>query len=176
MKMISWILLACISMNVFADSVKSLSLAMEDYEYAVTVQGESADTQGAILLKRLNDLVVNEGLETKDIFSYLESRISDKRALENLKTQAHFLKENSAEEMARILTENNKNLFAKGASWNGQTISTAVLWSILLLPLAYAIWWGATHECVERSTVEKCGYNSNDDYSCSYPCLKYEKK
>lgn len=197
MKFTSFLLLFCLSFNVLAQSqaVQSLEQGLDDYQYAVTVEWDQKDSafhdqQTEKFFNKMSSLVKDEGLQKEEILALAEKKMSNKVALEALKLKLNVLTSaQSTKELAEVLRTNSKEFYTAGASWNGATVENAIIVGVVAV-FAYAIWYYATHDCVEYKQSESLtcrpvhmGYDSNFDpiygpVECSYGemCIKYEKK
>ena len=183
MKIISLIVLFCLSLNVMAatGSVQALEKALDDYQYALTVEWDQKDAkvyeaQTNAFFTKLAELKA-QGLTTTEINSLLEKKMSNKQALEALKLKLSVLSDvKSSEALAAVLKDSTKDLYSHGASWNGDM---ALIWGVGALFAAlivYEIWFQANHECAQYeqqwvcNTYSDCNdsYYNDDYYSSSY--------
>lgn len=192
-KLTALILLLCLSLNTFAasGSIQELSNAFDQYQYAMTVEWDQQDkafqeAQTKAFFQQLSRLM-SEGLTQKEVLAMAESKMANKEALEALKTKLTVLNRfESPEELAKFLSQNSKEFYAKGASWNGSVDPMTVLIVIGVAALiGYAIWFSATHECVAYDQRWECSsdtyyddYGSYTDTSCGWEsyCTRWVKK
>ena len=64
-----------------------------------------------------------------------------------------------------VVKESAEDLYAKGASWNGEVIIGVGLGIVLVGALVYSIWWSATHEYVAYENQYVCNTYNNCYYS-----------
>jgi hypothetical protein len=202
MKLVSYVLLFCMTFNVFASTgtVQELERQLDDYQYAMSVEWDQKNQdfynkETNAFFDKLSALIKTEGLSNEQIMNLLEKKVSNKQVLESIKLKVSLLtKVNSPAELAAVLRDNAQSFYVKGASWNGDVALTVGIGVVLAAVLGYAIWFSATHKCVQYSTRYECravnygssGYNdynsgfySTSSYtSCGYYdyCVQYEKK
>ena len=199
MKLLSLVVAFCFSMNVMAStgSISALERAVDEYQYALSVEWDQKDAkfydaQTMAFFSKLSTLIKTEGLTQTQIISYAEKRMNNKAALDAMKLKLSLLsKANSAQELAALVRENSKDLYARGASWNGEVLIGAAVVAVIVGVLAYAVWFSVTHECVAYQTQWVCGsYNTcyggyyNNHWCGGYAtycgwddvCVDWEKK
>ncbi len=199
MKVISWLVLTCLTANVFASSsIQTLERNLDDYQYALTVEWDQKDTkfydaQTQEFFAKLGKQIAEEGLTQADIMALLERKVANKAAVAAIKLKLTTLSNvNSSEELARVLKENSKEFYVRGASWNGESVVPVVAGLLLAGVIGYAIWWSATHECISYASQWICrdynntpytagyngGYYGGNYTTCGYEqvCTQYQKK
>jgi hypothetical protein len=172
MRFISLLVAFCFSLNVMASTgtISELSRAMDDYHYSLSVEWDQKDqafydAKTKAFFSQMETLIKEEGLSQEDILQLVSTRTKNSQGFEALKLKLSLLaKGASAEELAQIVKESSKDLYAKGASWNGDVTFSAVIGLVLVGALAYSVWWSATHKCVAWDSQYVC--NSYD--SCYY--------
>lgn len=188
MRATAWLVLFCMTANVFAStgSVKALERAIDDYQYAVTVEWDQKDQSqydslSVAFTEKLQSLITEEGLTKADINSVLEKKVGNKNQLSAMKAKLGVLSgAASAQEMVSLLSQNSKELYSQGASWNGDAENILIYGGIALL-IGGLIWFYATHECVATAQEYSCT-SSYDQYGgssrCGYNtvCTAYQKK
>lgn len=176
MKFMSLLVAFCFSMNVFAatGSLAALEQTVDEYQYALTVEWDQKDAkfydaQTTAFFAKLQKLIQDKGLNQDDIMAFAESKVKDAKVLEALKAKAALLgKANSNEELAKLVNEASKDFYAQGASWSGSSVLPVILGLVVVGVIGYAIWWGATHECVAWDNRYTCNSYSNCGYSGGY--------
>lgn len=192
-KLIALFVLFCFTTNVFAASgtIQELERAVDDFQYALTVEWDQKDVkfqeaQTAALFQKLSGLMA-QGLEKEQVLKLAENKMKNKEALEALKLKLSLLSDvKSSNDLAKVLSQNSKEFYAKGASWNGSANVLPVLAGIAVVAvLGYVIWFHATHECVAWGDRYECNtdtyyddFGSYTDTSCGYVsyCTQYVKK
>lgn len=192
MKIISWIVLFTMTFNVFAStgSVQALELALDEYQYATTVEWDQKDQKQheAISLQfaeKLQALIQEQGLTKAEISSVLEKKVTNKNVLATMKAKLGLLaKAATAQEMVSLLSANSKELYVQGASWNGSAEEILMYGGIALI-IGAVIWFYATHECTATgqewqctSTTTDTSYGSSSSSRCGWVtvCTRWEKK
>jgi hypothetical protein len=191
-------------MNVMAatGSASALEKAVDEYQYALSVEWDQKDVkfydaQTVAFLNKLQTLIKENGVSKNEIMTFAENRMSNKAAVEALKLKLSLLSTAaSTQELAALVRENAKDLYAKGASWNGEVVIGVAIVAVIVGVIAYAVWFDATHECVAWDSEYVChsygcggyygdpyyggyygGYGSCGTY-CGYEdvCTQYVKK
>lgn len=192
-KLIAYFLLLTFTFNSFAatGTVQELSGAFDEYQYALTVEWDQKDksfqeAQTKAFFQKLS-LLMSEGLTQKEVLAMAESKMANKEALAALQAKLTVLNRfESPEELAKFLSQNSKEFYAKGASWNGSVDPMTALIVIGVAALiGYAIWFSVTHECVAWDEKWECSsdtyyddYGSYTDTSCGWEsyCTRWVKK
>ncbi|MFL5785778.1 MAG: hypothetical protein ACJ76H_14265 [Bacteriovoracaceae bacterium] len=166
MRFMSVILALTLSMNVFAGSVSELEKSLDAYNYALTVEWDQKDqafynAKTQEFFASMTKLIKEQGLSQAEVLKLAESKM-DKSAVEALKLKFTVLsKTSSAEDLAKAIQDSSKNLYARGASWNGEVIIPVAVGLVIAGVIGYAIWWNATHECVAWQNEYVCNTYNN---------------
>lgn len=195
MKIISFILLLCFTLNSFAATgvLSALEKQMDEYNYALTVEWDQKDQSfydktTKAFLEGLDKLYKEEGLSSEDVMFMLEKRIKDRTVLSSLKLKMSLLGQSAS---PREIMENLKGdaVYSQGASWTGDTM----IWMIggfavviVALLVGHELWWNDNHVCTKYDQADQCTdeYDCQGDY-CYYGgtycgvitrCTKYERK
>lgn len=172
MRIASLLLAFCFTFNVMAASgtVSEFERAMDDYHYALSVEWDQQDqafydARTKEFFSRLKNLIGNEGLSGEQIMTVVEKRAGNKTAVNALKLKMELIQKNSSsEDLAALIKESSREIYAQGASWNGQAIVPVAIGLLIAGAIGYAVWWSATHECVSYENQYVCNTYSN----CSY--------
>ncbi|WP_408097106.1 hypothetical protein ACJVC5_18905 [Peredibacter sp. HCB2-198] len=204
MKFVSLLVAFCFSLNVMASTgtIQELERSIDEYQYALTVDWDQKDEkfydeQTQIFFGKMEKLI-QAGLSQKEIQTFVEKRVNNNKAVEALKLKISLLAKNaSSEELAQVVKEATKEIYAQGASWNGYVIFPWIAGGIVVALLAYGAWWDANHECVAYENQYVCNtyytcngqviYGSPTGSSCTFPiahttcgytdvCTEYQKK
>ena len=175
MKLMSLLVAFCFSMNVFAatGSIEALERTVDEYQYSLSVDWDQKDSkfydaQTSAFFAKLQKLIKEEGLSQKEVMSFVESKMSNKQALEALKLKASMIaKTNNAEELAKLVRDASKDFYAQGASWNGSSVVPVVIIAVIVGVIAYTVWFNATHECIAYESRYVCN-SYNNCYGSNY--------
>lgn len=173
MRIVSFLVAFCFSLNVMASTgtVRELEKQMDEYQYALSVEWDQEDqafyeAQTKAFFDKMGKLIQEDGLTQEEILRMVEAKAKNKEAIEALKLKISVLSKGaSAEELAQIVKDSAKDLYAKGASWNGEVVFSVVIGIVLVGAIAYSIWWSATHECVAYESQYVCTNDSNCYYT-----------
>jgi hypothetical protein len=184
MRIISLLVAFCFSFNVMASSgtVQELERAMDEYHYGLSVEWDQKDPSFFDLktkefFSKMEGLIKIQGLSQEQIMTLVEKKVNNKKVVEALKLKMSLLgKGSTAEELARMIKDSTKEMYAQGASWNGEVVTSVVIGLLVAAVVGYSIWWNANHVCVAYETQYVCDNYCNDggfyrpDYSGSH-CL-----
>jgi hypothetical protein len=205
MKIVSWVLLFCLTANVFASAanMQELEKSLDDYQYSMTVDWDQKDKafysqKTEAFFAKLGNLMKDGQVSQAEVMALVEKKVADKNVVSSIKAQlANVSSVASSSELANILRDNADKFYTKGASWNGDTTLTVGIVAVVVGVIGYAIWFAATHKCVAYSQQYVCNsygnggyydgygggyYGSNYGYSsstyCGYQdvCTEYVKK
>jgi len=171
MKFVALLLSFLITFNVMASSVSELERQIDDYQYSMTVEWDQKDqafynTRTDAFLKNLAKVIQEKSLTKEEVLALAEKKMNNSKTFEALKLKMLLLGKNvSSEELAQTLKDSAKDFYSTGASWNGDVVTYAVV-GVFVLMIGYAIWFHATHECVEWESVYSCStYDTCRSYS-----------
>ncbi len=172
MKLVSLLVAFCFSFNVFASSgvVSELERELDSYHYALSVEWDQKDqafydAKTAEFFAALKALIKDNGLSQAQLMTVMEKKINDKNLLEAMKLKMSLLKTgSSAEDLAKMIKDSTKDMYAQGASWNGQAIVPVAVGILVAATIGYFIWWKVTHECVKYESQYIC----DTFYNCPY--------
>lgn len=173
--LISYLVLLCFSVNVFASTgtVNELSRHIDNYQYSLTVEWDQKDQKfyqkvTEKFLSEMEKLIRNGHLTKEEVLTLLEKRVSSKNVLQAMKLKLSLLSHvDSQEALADIVKESSKEMYAKGASWNGEILIPLAIGIVILAVLAYKWWWDYNHKCVAWEERYDCSTSSWDDRNCS---------
>lgn len=189
MRLISALLCFCLTFNVMAASgtVQELEKALDNYQYALTVEWDQNDsafmTEKTDALYSLMSELMAKGLTKADIMNVVAKKTKNPKELEALKLRMELLANNanSASDLAKLITEESKNLYSTGASWEGAATAAGIVSVVLFGSLiAYMIWYENNYTCEEASQSYVCGWVSytqdgQQRHQCWYEpaCTRY---
>ncbi|MES2527222.1 MAG: hypothetical protein V4598_09040 [Bdellovibrionota bacterium] len=194
-KLLSIVLALTFSLNVFAGTATAeLEKSLDNYQYALTVEWDQKDqkfydAKTAAFFKELGSLIQEKGLKQEEIIALAEKKIANKQTVEALKLKLALIGNvRSQSELAAVLKDVSKDMYSKGASWNGDAVLTTGLIVLVVAVVGYAIWFSATHKCVEYSERWECDTRTDcgtdyygsvcySDTTCGWNdyCTRYEK-
>lgn len=195
-KLLALVLVFTFSANVFAASTASSELekSLDDYQYAMTVEWDQKDVkfqeaQTNAFFAKMGSLIKEKGLQQDEIIALAEKKIANKQTVEAIKLKLAMIGQvNSSQELSAVLKDVSKDMYAKGASWNGDVVLTGGLIVLVVAVVGYAVWFSATHHCVETSQRWECDSRTDcgtdyygsvcyTDTSCGWEnyCSRYEK-
>ncbi len=178
MKLVSMLVALCFTANVFAatGTASALQQTFDNYQYSMSVEWDQKDQAASQEINEkffgeLATLVKDQGLSQTEIQAFAESKIVDKAALEAMKLKLSLLTNvSSSKELASVLSENARDFYSKGASWNGDVALYVGVGVLIAALIGYSVWFNATHECVAYSERWECSTSSGsyDYYYDSY--------
>jgi hypothetical protein len=194
MKLISLLLAVCISLNVFAASGthKELELLIDSYHYELSVEWDQKDqtfydVKTKQFFEEMGQLMSDKGISKDDLLSLIESKTKDKVLLASIKTKLMLAgNAKSQEELIQVIKDSSKDFYVKGASWNGQVVTSVVGGLLIAGFIGFIIWRAVNYECVEWEEKWVCTtrtYGEETNYSrtetvCGWDdvCTRTEKK
>ncbi|MGE3611376.1 MAG: hypothetical protein AB7I27_17410 [Bacteriovoracaceae bacterium] len=180
MRFISLFLIFCLMWNsfAFASNAKSLEQVFDDYQFSLAVEWDQKDSKfyeqkTAEFFEDLSQLSVEQGLSQEEVLSFAQKKMGDKKSFEALKLKLSLSKGSSIKDLGNVLKENSKEFYQKGASWSGGSVGTILPGILIGALLLYAVWFGATHECVAyqetgNTICKQHEYTNTDVYGRSY--------
>jgi len=212
MRFLSLLVAFCFTFNVLASTgtVQELERVLDDYQYSLSVEWDQKDqnfydVKTKEFFSKLEQLIKEEGLSQEQIMTLVNKKANNKALVEALKLKLSLMGKNiSNEELIKLINESTKDMYSRGASWNGQIILPVAIGLLIAAVVGYAIWWDASHVCVAWenqyvcNTYNNCPYSSGGYYdpynggyygghycygpqyttTCGYQdvCTQYEKK
>jgi len=192
MRLISALLCLCLTFNVMAASgtIQELERAVDEYQYALTVEWDQKDStfmaaRTEAFYSKISDLM-EQGLTKDEVVALVAKKTKNPKDLEALKLKMELLASgaNTSEELALAISNDSKNLYATGASWEGKYTAITVGFVVIIgAALAYSIWFDNNKVCVDKTEKQSCGYvsryaNQPDELECitMTECHRYEDK
>ena len=177
MKIFTLLLSLTLSFSIFA-STSRLENLIDEHQYFLTVEWDQKDqavydAKSSEFGKKFNEIITSEGTSKKEIMEVFQSQVKDPKAAARLNVRLALLPaQPSAESMKQLLEETKKDLYSKGASWNGEidwpTVGMLVGIAVLI---AAAAWYGSTQKysyCDTDSTLYGCkDYEDPGTYVCT---------
>ncbi len=176
-------------MTTIASSTSRLERAIDEYHYALSVDWDQKDQ---IIFQKMTDeflaemgkIIASEGLTKEQVLAVAEKKMNNKRQFEALKMKLALVsKVDNVQEIGAIVRESVRDMYSRGASWNGGVISTELVIILLILAAAgsYSYWFDKNHECVKSSQSYSCWMNCNHWGACleecgmKDECVEYER-
>lgn len=180
-KIISLILLFCLSFNVLADSgaLKELERELDSFNYAMTVEWDQKDKAFASaetkkFLTAIDKLIAEKKLGAGEIELLMKARIKNPELLQAVQLKAGLLGASPApEKVLELLKSTSDDLYQRGASWNGNAqtlVIVGVVVVIVAILIAKAAWHDANHVCTKYDQAEQCV----DEYDCRGETCYYD--
>jgi hypothetical protein len=172
MKLISALVAFCFTMNVFAASgtINELSVVMDDYQYAMTVEWDQKDMafkskQLELLSARMGELF-KDGLTAQDVNVLIENRFKNSQVAEAAKIKLALMGDKiTPANVVDLLKTSSTDIYSNGASWNGDVqyfVWGGVIIAIIAIAVAYSQWKSDNYECAETAIADYC----TDAYDC----------
>lgn len=176
MRLVSLFVAICFSLNVMASTgtVQELEKMMDDYHYSMSVEWDQKDqaffnAKTQEFFAGLENLIKTNGLTKEQLLSIVEKKVSDKAIVDAIVLKMGLLSSTAnAAELANLVKETAKDMYAKGASWNGSAIVPVAMGLLIAGVIGYAIYWSATHKCVAYEQRYVCNTYNNCYYGGSY--------
>jgi hypothetical protein len=180
-KMISIVLLLCLSVNVMAGTagVQKLEKHLNEYQYAMTVEWDQKDQKFKDAKTKefnasLEKVIREDGLSQLEVLSLLEKKLISHQALEAIRLKLALLGNTSSPEaLTKALESSTKDMYTQGASWNGEVVIPLAIGVIVVAIIAYKWWWEKNHVCAEWELRDECVTSNWDDRSCTTDTDEY---
>jgi hypothetical protein len=195
-KLLSIVLALSFTVNVFAaTATQELEKSLDNYQYAMTVEWDQKDqkfydAKTQEFFAQMGSLIKEKGLKQEEIIALAEKKIANKQTVEAIKLKLNLIGNvKTTSELASVLKDVSKDMYSKGAAWNGDAVLVSGVVVLIVAVVGYAIWFGNTHKCVawderwECDTYTDCyddypyGTTCYEDTSCGWEtyCTRYEK-
>lgn len=177
MRFLSLFVAFCFSFNVLASTgtVQELERVLDDYHYSLSVEWDQKDQEfynkkTQEFFASVEKLIKNDGLSQDQIMALVNKRANDKALVDAMKLKLSLMGKNlTNDDLIKLINESTKDLYSRGASWNGQIILPAAIGLIIAAVIGYAIWWDANHTCVAWENQYVCNtYNNCPYYNTGY--------
>lgn len=168
MKVFTLVLSLLLSFNLFAATTE-LGALIDDHQFFLTVEWDQKDQRSLEAREKLfgekfAEITRREKLTREDLLKLIEERVQSPELVKRLRVRLNLLPLNpSAEAMKTFLEATKKDLYAQGASWNGDSTVTISIAVALVLITAGAVFLAVT----SKKDVD-CHYDSNS-YGCKNP-------
>ncbi len=174
-KMISIVLLLCMSLNVMAGTagVQKLEKHLNEFQFAMTVEWDQKDQKFKDAKTKefnaaLEKVIREDGVSQLEVMSLLQKKVISKDALNAIQLKLALLgNASSPEALAKSLEGATKDMYTQGASWNGEVVIPLAIGVIVVAIIAYKWWWEKNHVCAEWELRDECVTTHWDDRSCT---------
>src|SRR5688572_18248723 len=127
MKIMSLVLCLCFTMNVFAGSVSEFEKSLDNLQYSLTVEWDQKDQAvyekvTKTFFDEMEVMMATQQLTQEQVLAVLEKKIANKKALEAIKLKLSLMGKVNESNLSEVLKENSKEMYAQGASWNGDIV------------------------------------------------------
>jgi hypothetical protein len=145
-------------------TVQELERALDEYQYALTIEWDQKDstfmTEKTEAFYKTLAALMDKGLTQTEIMDLVAKKSSHPKELEALTLKMKMLAETSSSsaELAQVITENSKNFYATGASWEGYYYATAGIFVVVAALVGYSIWFESQRTCVATAQGTQCGW------------------
>lgn len=188
MRFISLLVAFCFTFNVMASTgtVQELERALDDYQYSLSVEWDQNDQnfydqKTKEFFGKLEQLIKEEGLTQDQMIALVEKKVNNPAVVNALKLKLSLLgKGASTNDLLALIKDSSKDMYAQGASWNGDVVYTVIAGLLVAAIVGYSIWWDTNHECVSYesqfvcNTVQSCTGSYFDPYTGVYvTCTPY---
>ncbi|MBA2404242.1 MAG: hypothetical protein H0V66_05685 [Bdellovibrionales bacterium] len=168
MRLISALLCFCLTFNVMAASgtVQELERALDDYQYALTVDWDQKDanfvTEKTEAFYLVLSQLMEKGLTQKEVMDLVAKKSKNPKEMDALVLKMELLTKqaSSSDELALLMTKNANTFYATGASWEGYYIASIGIGIVVAALIGYSIWWDSKRTCVATAQGQECGWVS----------------
>jgi hypothetical protein len=173
MRFVSLVVAFCFSLNVMASTgtVVELEKTLDDYNYSLSVDWDQKDqafydAKTEQFLSSVERLIKDEGLSKSQIMTLVEKKVNNRPMIEAMKLKMSLLSKGSTvEDLTKMIKESSKEMYAQGASWNGEVVYTVSIVLLVAAIVGYSYYWDAHHECVKTESQYVCtSYNNCNTY------------
>lgn len=171
MKLFTLLLSLTLSFSIFA-STSRLENLIDEHQYFLTVEWDQKDRaaydeKSRQFGKQFNELLVSQKLNRSELMEVFKSKVKNPKVAERLNVRMSLLPTNPGVDALKVLVEETKkDLYAQGASWNGEIDWPVVGMLVgLVVIIAAAAWYGST---------QKYSYSYCDSDPTLYGCDEYE--
>ncbi len=167
MKVFSLLMSLLLSFNLFA-ATADLGTLIDEHQFFLTVEWDQKDQRALeakekIFGERFAEIAGREMLTQEDLLKLMEERILSPELVKRLRLRLSLLPLNPGPEaMKKFLQETKSDLYAQGASWNGDATNVGIALALVILTA------GAVYLAITSKKDVDCHYDSNS-YGCKSP-------
>jgi hypothetical protein len=178
MRFLSLLVAFCFSLNVLASTgtVQELERVLDDYHYSLAVEWDQKDqaffnAKTEVFFSKLANLMKEDGLSQAQIMTLIEKKSGNKKMVDALQLKMSLMSKGvTTKELTDLVKSSSKDLYAQGASWNGEVVYTVAIGLLVAAIVGYSIWWEKNHECVAYENRYVCETFNN----CTYSSVNYD--
>lgn len=180
MKLFTLLLSLTLSFSIFASTSK-LGALIDEHQYFITVEWDQKDRaayedKSQEFGRRFSEILATEKLSRAVVMEMLKSKLLNPKVAERLNVRMSLLPENPGPEALRTLVEETKkDLYAQGASWNGEIdwVATGAIVATVLL-IGFAAWYGEYRADKKFCDADPTAYGCKDfGTRGTYVCTEY---
>lgn len=167
MKMFTVVMSLLLSFNLFA-STADLGRLIDEHQFFLTVEWDQKD-KGVLEMKekvfgeKFSEIARLGKLTQEDILMLIEERTQSPELVKRLRLRLSLLPLNAGPEaLKKLLEETKRDLYAQGASWNGDTTTVGIAVALVIITVA------AAYFAITSKKDIDCHYDDNS-YGCKTP-------
>lgn len=167
MKVFSLLLSLLLSFNLFA-STTDLGNLIDHHQFFLTVEWDQKDQRALeakekVFGEKFAEIARRENLSQDEILRLIEQRVHSPELVKRLRLRLKLLPLNPGPEaMKEFLDSTKSDLYAQGASWNGDATTVGIAIALVVITV------GAAYLALNSKKNVDCHYDSNA-YGCKSP-------
>lgn len=167
MKVFSLLLSLLLSFNLFAGAAE-LGTLIDEHQFFLTVEWDQKDqrtleAKEKVFGQKFAELARREKLTQEDLLKLIEERTLSPELVKRLRLRLSLLPLNPGPDaMKKFLEDAKGDLYAQGASWNGDATTVGIALALVLITV------GAAYLALTSKKDVDCHYDPNS-YGCKSP-------
>lgn len=174
-KIVSIVLLLCLSMNIMAGTagVQKLEREIDNFKFSMTVEWDQKDQEFKEVKTRefnaaLEKILREDGISQLEVMALLQKKVLSSEAINAIQLKLSLLGNSSSPEaLTKALESSTQHMYSQGASWNGEVMIPLAIGVIVVAIIAYKWWWEKNHYCAEWEYRDECVATSSGGQTCS---------
>lgn len=166
-----------------ASSGDGFERLLDEYQYALTVEWDQKDDE---FLKQKSEkffdemgvLLSRSEKTQEEMLRFIERKLNNKVHFEAIMLKISLLEKVQAkDQMLQEISEISKDMYMRGASWNGDAAAVALFGAVgifTVVTIGALVWHYATTECVSYRTDYNCGISCDSTGYCFQNCASDE--
>ncbi len=162
-------------MNVMAGTAGSLKLErhLDDYQFAMTVEWDQKDlafkdAKTKEFYAAMEKVIREDGVTQLEVMALMQKKLVSQEAISAMQLKLGLLGNASTPEaLAKSLEASSKDMYSRGASWNGEVVIPLAIGVIVVAIIAYKWWWEKNHVCAQWELRDECVTTYWDNRSCT---------